>query len=232
MRISRTVKWLDSQAAIEGWLDPGPIETTEITVTCAGGDGRRTDGGAAVTSTRRVVPGFAVGGLLALGRLAPRGRPRRPDVAARRRREPRSRQRQRGLHPARRGAGRAVAALDQRLRRRRLRQGAGGRNQLPARRQPRPRRLRRRHVRPGGQLARRRRVDRRGRAGSSNGFLPRSVDIGGRPSFLLKRVNRRSAVSPRTGRRDGVRAGAAPAALRRGTGDDTRAVRRAGVRPA
>ena len=87
------------------------------------------------------------------------------------------------------------AAGDDRLRRRRLRQGAGRRHQLPPRRQPRAARLRRRSVRAGGELARRGRVDRSGRRCACgnprfvNGFLPRSAGIGGTPSFLLNTAN-------------------------------------------
>jgi hypothetical protein len=81
------------------------------------------------------------------------------------------------------------AAVDQRIRRRRLREGAGRRDQLRARRHARAARLRRRRLRARRERARRRRVDRPRPGRTVNGFLPRSAGIGGRPSFLLNTMD-------------------------------------------
>ena len=156
-----TCTWLGSEAALQANLDLSTEETTDITVAWEVTDllKTNTDGSVMVVPGRRRSLCEEVRGLHRRRRSVLRctrlraTRDRRAGGAGARTRV-RADQRQRRLHAGRRRGRGTVAILHQRVHRRRVRQGAGERDQLRAQRPKRSGGLRRRHLRSGGELAR------------------------------------------------------------------------------
>ena len=141
--------WLDAQLAIDSLLDPEPDRGHGDNGDRPGRHGPRHPGAAAVNAVRprrsAPLPRRAVAALAGRHVAQPQPVAEVEDEAI---------NDSEGYTPPAQGPGRSVAALDQWLRRHRVRARAGGRDQLRARRRPAAGRLRRRSVRARGEQPR------------------------------------------------------------------------------